>query len=193
MTYLLRNLTKTYEGKNLFTHMDFPIKQGETTALSGPSGVGKTTLLRIIMGFVLPDEGDLSAIRNLTLSAVFPEDRLCTNLSAWGNVKLVTTKEKATETLTALGLGQSLHLPVRELSTGMKRRVALARALAAPYDLLLLDEPFTGLDQETKGQVIAYTKEMTQGKTVIIVTHDETEAERLGASSRFLLPEGQIK
>ena len=188
MNYLLKDISKSFEGKRVLDHLDLTIKENEVNALVGPSGSGKTTLLRIIMGFVIPDSGDLSALKGKRFSAVFQEDRLCENLSAVSNVRLVANdKAKVIQALRQVGLENSLQQPVRELSGGMKRRVALVRALLADYDLLLLDEPFKGLDEGTKDKIIAYTRLMCKGKTVILVTHDIEEAKKLGMTNLITL------
>ena len=80
-----------------------------------------------------------------------------------------------------VGLAEYAHCPISEFSGGMKRRVAILRALLADYDILFLDEPFKGLDAETKALVMSDVKQRSQGKTVILVTHDPTESEILGA------------
>ena len=172
-------ISKTYgENKVLsgFTH-DFP--EGKTTAVMGPSGCGKSTLLGVLMGLIPPDSGRVERPTDWRVSAVFQEDRLCENLTAGANLRLVTGKlsrAQAAQLLCEVGLGGCENKPVRELSGGMKRRVALLRALLAEYDVLFLDEPFKGLDEVTKRQVMEYTKRMTKGRTVIFVTHDKAES-----------------
>ncbi len=114
---------------------------------------------------------------------MFQENRLCENAGAVSNIRLVNpalTRGEAEEMLRELGLSDSLRQPVRTLSGGMKRRVAILRALAADYDVLFCDEPFKGLDQATKSLVMNYFLRKTAKKTVILVTHDKSEAEALG-------------
>ena len=110
---------------------------------------------------------------------VFQENRLCENLTACANIRLVTGKRysdtQLRKELAAVGLEGAENKPVRELSGGMKRRVALLRALLAEYDVLFLDEPFKGLDEVTKAVVMDYTRTKVKGKTVIMVTHDIKE------------------
>ena len=156
---------------------------GETVCIRGRSGIGKTTLLRIISGLTKPDSGTVSGVPE-RIAFVFQEDRLCEEFSALSNVRLVTGRSMPAETilkhLSELGLSESAMLPVRDFSGGMKRRVALARAVCAEPELLILDEPFKGLDLELKLKVIAYIKKHTAGKTVVCVTHDPAEAELMG-------------
>lgn len=176
----IRNLTKRYGSKTVFQNQTFTIDEGAANVLVGPSGCGKTTLLRLISGLEKPDAGDLSEVAGKRFSMVFQENRLCMNLSASANVRLVASQETADRILTQLGLGESLRQPVKYLSGGMQRRVALARALAAQSDMLLLDEPFTGLDDETKEEVIRLCMRLVKGKTTLLVTHDMREVAMLG-------------
>jgi NitT/TauT family transport system ATP-binding protein len=188
MTYSI-TLTKRFGEHVIFQDKHVEIQQAAVTTIVGPSGCGKTTLLRMLMGFEDPDDSDIASLSGLRLSAVFQEDRLCENLSALSNIRLVCPdKGRILSALDAVGLTGSLKQPVRVFSGGMKRRVALVRSLLAPYDLLLLDEPFKGLDQETKDQVIAFTRKMVAGKTVLLVTHDEREAQLMGSVSTVTLP-----
>ena len=139
---------------------------------SWASGCGKTTPLRIILGLEQPDHGTIQG-QVRPVSAVFQENRLFEDFSALSNAAVVCPKgdrQEAARHLTALGLADSLSLPVRALSGGMKRRVSIARAVLAPGPLLVLDEPFTGLDRTTKAVVLDYLKRYTQGRTLLLVT-----------------------
>ena len=153
----------------------------KTTAILGRSGGGKTTLLNILMGLLHPDSGEV--VREGRISAVFQEDRLCENLTASANIRLVTGKRfseiQIANELEAVGLSGCAEKPVRELSGGMKRRTAMLRALLAEYDILFADEPFKGLDEVTRADVMRYFKEKTKGRTVVFVTHDSAESETL--------------
>ena len=179
---VLKNISKAYNGIAVFDRFSAVIPHGSITAVMGPSGCGKTTLVNMLLGLAKFDSGEISGVPE-KLSAVFQEDRLCEVFSPQANIRLVTGKSKSdeeiTRCLTALGLQDALDRPVSQLSGGMKRRVSLARALLAEYGLLVLDEPFKGLDPDTRSMVMAYVKAQTSGKTVILVTHDEREAETL--------------
>jgi NitT/TauT family transport system ATP-binding protein len=181
----IQEISKRYGDTVVFDRFSCTLYPGEVNVLFGASGSGKTTLLRLLMGLEEADEGSLSSFEKVRISSVFQEDRLCNNLSAFSNVKLVVEPSVSSaliqEALVAVGLGDAMRKSARELSGGMKRRVALVRALLATYDLLVLDEPFKGLDELTKQQVIAYTRERTEGKMVILVTHDLEEAKLVGA------------
>lgn len=164
---------------NEFSH---EFAEGKTTAILGASGCGKSTLLNILMGLLEADSGEVKRESD-RISAVFQENRLCENLTVSANIRLVTgkrfTKSEIASELSAVGLSGCSEKAVRTLSGGMKRRTALIRALLAEYDILFLDEPFKGLDSDTKSAVIAYTKAKTAGKTVVLVTHDMSECEQL--------------
>ncbi len=174
------NICKSF-GKELIVleNFSYEFTEGKTTAILGKSGCGKSTLLNILMGLVPPDSGEAVIPENCRISAVFQENRLCENLTAAANIRLVTGKRFSLNELSAefekVGLADCANKPVRELSGGMKRRTALLRALLAVYDILFLDEPFKGLDGDTKQMVMRYCKEKTYGKTVLFVTHDEQE------------------
>ena len=185
----LENVKKSYGGRVVLSDLTLEIPQGQVTCLMGPSGCGKTTLSRILLGLERPDGGTVTENGGRT-SAVFQEDRLCETLTAEENVRLVYPeggRDAALSLLGALGLEGHTDKPARELSGGMRRRVAIARALSLPFDLLVLDEAFTGLDEGTKAEVMATVKRLTAGKTVLFITHDREEAEAL--SHRILLME----
>ena len=150
-------------------------------ALMGASGIGKTTLLRIAAGL---EEADSGTVFSPASAFVFQEDRLSGDLSAIGNARLGArdvTAAQAAGMLSLLGLEGHLDKPVRELSGGMRRRVAIARALLSPAPLLLLDEPFKGLDEETREKTARVITEYAKEKTLLLVTHDEREAALLSA------------
>lgn len=175
----ISNLSKSFGGKKVFDGLDLTIKGGVTTCIMAPSGAGKTTLLRILMGLEAADGGSVAGLAGKRFSAVFQEERLCEYMTAADNIRLVMPASSLHEIDTEmdrLGLSDSKDQPVSELSGGMRRRVSILRALLAEYDVLFLDEPFKGLDEALKGQVMAYVKEMTAGKTVVFVTHDRAEA-----------------
>ena len=162
-TVLFRDLTFTVDGP---------------AVLWAPSGWGKTTLLRILMGLETPTAGRVQGAGRV--SAVFQEDRLLEHLSAEGNLRFVLGRvydpAAARALLDRLGLPDTGAQPVREFSGGMKRRLALARALLAPFDALALDEPFTGLDRENRDLALACIRETAGDRPVLLVTHDAADA-----------------
>ena len=184
----LQNVDKKFRDIHAADQISAKIQDGMIFGLVGSNGAGKSTLLRMVSGIIKPDSGEILGMEGQKLSAVFQEDRLCENTTPVSNIRLVNpslSKEEAQGMLRDLGLEGSLGQPVRTLSGGMKRRVAILRALAADYDVLLCDEPFKGLDQATKALVMDYFLGKTKGKTVILVTHDQGETEALGG--HFLL------
>jgi len=157
---------------------------GEICCLSAPSGYGKTTLLRLLMGLEQPDSGRITGTEGVRICPLFQEDRLCENLSAQANLRLANPAlrpEEARAALSGAGLAGCASQPVREFSGGMKRRVALLRALCAPGDLLILDEPFKGLDADARARMIACTLERRAGRSLILVSHDPADSRDLGA------------
>ena len=182
----ISHIRKAYEDKQALSDFSATLEAGKITALMAPSGSGKTTLLRILLGLETADSGDLKDLEGLKIRAVFQEDRLCLPLNPVDNIRLADssiTRAAAEEALRAVGLTDCLNQPVRELSGGMRRRVAITRALLCDYDLLLMDEPFRGLDQDTKALVMEDTRKRCQGHTVLLVTHDDSELPAMGVQN----------
>ena len=180
----IRNITKSYGEKTVFKNLNLKIESGKITCIMAPSGAGKTTLLRMMMGLEKPDRGSIVGLSEKRFSAVFQEERLCEGMTAIGNIRLVNpslTADQIRNESQRLGMYDCENQPVSELSGGMRRRVSILRALLAGYDVLFMDEPFKGLDSALKKDVIAYVMEKTVGKTVIVVTHDRSEADLLRA------------
>lgn len=181
----IKHLTKRFGEKTLFEDLNLTVE--EPAVLWAPSGWGKTTLLRILMGLETPTSGTVQGMGRV--SAVFQEDRLCPQLNAVQNVALVLPgpevqyQEQIKQDFQQLGLdAAALTLPARKLSGGQKRRAALLRALYAPSDTLLLDEPFTGMDPDTLQKAAALLKERSGGKNVLLATHDREAIAELGWS-----------
>jgi len=162
------------------------------TCLMGPSGIGKTTLAYIIAGLVAPDSGNVSGVDTKQISFVFQEDRLLELETALRNVLFVVKKTKenvrtAQELLIRAGLEDSINKRCEQLSGGMKRRVCICRALMANHSLLIMDEPFKGLDSGIKPSIMDMVKQSAaENKTVICITHDEHEADYLGGNTVYL-------
>ena len=184
----IQGLCKAFDGQPVLVNWDFSLQKGERLALMGPSGCGKTTFLRILMGLEQPDSGLIQGLDGLRLAPVFQQDRLCPGLSALANLLLVCPRPTARDRRRALELLEGLGLtetdwnkPAAQLSGGQRRRAALARALLVPADLVLLDEAFKGLDQDTRRQALALTAAETAGRSLLAVTHDPDEAALLAA------------
>ena len=175
----VKNVTKAFEGHAVLHDLSAEIPLCGVTVIRGASGAGKTTLFRLLLGLEKPDAGEILGMELRKPAVVFQEDRLLPWANALENVALVSDASAAAAALTALGLGDSLHLLPRELSGGMQRRVAIARALAYRGDILFLDEPFTGLDEENKR--IAANAVLQQRVPIFVITHEDDEAELFGA------------
>jgi NitT/TauT family transport system ATP-binding protein len=182
----LRGVSKRFGDQVVLDGLDLDLAEGRATALIGPNGSGKTTLAWLLLGLAVPDGGVISGLEGLRRAAVFQEDRLCEQLAAAGNVRLVlgraTSPTAVADELRRVGLGEdSLAKPVRDLSGGQRRRVAIVRALMADADLTVLDEPFKGLDDAAKALVMSYVRERCVDRTMLLITHDRREAEWFGA------------
>ncbi|MDI9508584.1 MAG: ABC transporter ATP-binding protein [Clostridiales bacterium] len=185
MDIQVKNLNKSFNKQQVLNDVDMTFPEGRITCIMGPSGIGKTTLVYILMGLLKADSGQVIGLEGKKFAAVFQEDRLIEHWDAIKNVQLVSggevTKDLVKRSFIQIGLTEYEKKPVRALSGGMRRRVAMVRALLSEYDLLIMDEPFKGLDEKLKNQVIDYVKENTKGKTVIIITHDKEEVDLLEA------------
>ena len=179
----IEHLTKQFGEKTLFR--DLCLTVDGPAVLWAPSGWGKTTLLRILMGLDTPTAGRVRGVGRA--AAVFQEDRLCPQLTALQNVTLVLPgsekqyKEQIGAEFQQLGMdAAALALPAARLSGGQKRRTALLRALWAPSDTLLLDEPFTGMDPDTLAAAAALLCTRCGTEPVLLATHDREAIRLLG-------------
>lgn len=180
---IIRNLSKGYAGRTLFRALSLDFKRGGVYCIMGVSGVGKTTLFRMMAGLEQPDAGTVSGVGKV--SAVFQEDRLIETLSAADNVRLVQKRADERGVMQALAEllpDDCLIQPVRELSGGMRRRAALGRAMLAKSDTILLDEPFSGLDTASKNRAVCFIRKHRAGRTLVLITHDRTDAAALDAA-----------
>ncbi|WP_337590752.1 ATP-binding cassette domain-containing protein [Vescimonas sp.] len=181
----IQHLCKSFDGKMVLDHVSLTLESGGTACLMAPSGRGKTTLLRCIAGLETPDSGQIADLPE-RIAYVFQEDRLCDGFSAVDNIRLVTGKAlgegEIRRHLEELGLAGSLDQPVRELSGGMRRRVVISRAVCFGADLLLLDEPFKGLDDEARQQTADYILRHRGAAAILCVTHDREDAAALGGA-----------
>ncbi|MBR2121569.1 MAG: ABC transporter ATP-binding protein [Lachnospiraceae bacterium] len=182
MTIEAENITKIYDDRKVLDNFCLEIKDEAAYLITGPSGSGKTTFLNILLGLVKPDSGRIRLLGDykypyILAGTVFQEERLCEDFSAVRNVYMVNRKLSpsfAREELEQLLPADELDKPVRELSGGMRRRVSIVRAAAVPSDLLVMDEPFTGLDPETRQKAIEYILKKRGDKPLVITSH-ETE------------------
>ena len=187
---ILNGVSKSYGELQVLKQLNLELDSGRTYCLMGPSGSGKTTLLRLILGLELPDCGTitsgLATDGSLHLTAVFQEDRLCEAFSPLENIMMAAGRflspETARQELCRLLPSEAVSRPAATLSGGMKRRVAILRALLTPSCGILMDEPFTGLDEDTKQTVVDYIKEKSAGRLLLVSTHQEEDVAALGGT-----------
>ena len=181
MSIRLENVSFSYGDTAVLQDVTWTLPSHGVVCLRGPSGCGKTTLLRLLAGLERPQYGVIEGVRRVSM--VFQEDRLLPWLSALENVTVVGAEESsARRMLLSLGLTEEeLQALPAHLSGGQQRRVALARALAANSDVLLLDEPFNGLDEDTWQNVVPQILAYAAHKPVVLVTHIREQAEALNA------------
>ncbi len=175
----IKDLSFSYPQKQVLTHFDLELGQGEILALMGPSGCGKSTLLQLISGLLKPQSGQILCHAK-KISYAFQEPRLFPWMNIRENLLLVSRnkEEEISPLLASLGLENTEKLMPDELSGGMKSRVSLARALLNGGDLYLLDEPFSALDEERITIVLPLLKKQIQnsGASALFVTHRAEEA-----------------
>ena len=172
---ILQGVSVSYGEQQVLKDFSATYEPDKRYVLDSPSGRGKTTLLRVIAGLTKPDAGTVDT-GGQKVAMLFQEDRLCEEYSALKNVELVAvSRSAAKEHLLQLLEEEDIHKPCKELSGGMKRRVALARAFAAGADILLLDEPYNGLDEENRKRVAGFIEEYGQNRVVIMASHIQQE------------------
>jgi putative hydroxymethylpyrimidine transport system ATP-binding protein len=187
----IRGLTLRYGERTIFENLDLTIGSGEFVVLLGTSGVGKSSLLKIVAGLSAPSAGDVAASDGAPLRGriayMGQQDLLYPWLSVLQNVMLGSRlrgetgdRAKAADLLARVGLGErAASMPV-ELSGGMRQRAAIARTLYEDRPIVLMDEPFSALDTFTRARVQDLAADLLRGRTALLITHDPLEACRLG-------------
>jgi len=185
----VKNLNKSYGDNKVLINLNLNFEKNKITVVTGPSGCGKTTLLNIISGIDKPDSGEV-ILKDHSISFIFQEDRLIPDLTVYKNIEFVLkstltvleSKPIIEKYLDLVKLTEAKDKYPEQLSGGMKRRVAVARAFAYRSDLLIMDEPFKGLDEKLKKEIIDEFLRIynLDKRTVILVTHDMDEAMFLG-------------
>ena len=194
----IKQLTKTYNTNTIFKALNLSVADGEVLSIVGPSGIGKTTLIKILAGLETADAGEVRlngeqlAIDGTRADAkvglIFQDFNLFPNYTVIENIMLApinvsrlsrdAAKAKATALLATLGMTDKADLYPYQLSGGQKQRVAIARALAMDPKILAYDEPTSGLDEASTKQVTEVVKTLkAQGVTQLIITHDQPFAE----------------
>ncbi|MDF7627024.1 amino acid ABC transporter ATP-binding protein [Lactobacillaceae bacterium L1_55_11] len=196
----IKSLTKSYGDNLIFQDLDLQVHQGEVLSIVGPSGIGKTTLLKIMTGIEPADSGDIFIDGQLVnqegrdlqnkIGLIFQDFNLFPNYTVMGNITLAPinvnklsaakSQKEARSLLTTLGMADKADLYPYQLSGGQKQRVAIARALAMKPQIIAYDEPTSGLDEVSTGQVAEVIKTLKdQGVTQVVITHDQPFAEEI--------------
>jgi ABC-type nitrate/sulfonate/bicarbonate transport system ATPase subunit len=170
------NLSKAYANHPVLIDFSIALPTRGIICLSGPSGCGKTTFLRILAGLEIPDKGSVQGLEDLRLSMVFQEDRLLPWLTVAGNIAAVQPEPTVVRYyLSCMELNEKANQYPMSLSGGMRRRLALARALAYGGDIFLLDEPLKGLDNQLKERIYPHLLDLKKNSLVIMASHDSSE------------------
>ena len=197
MRIQISNLSKSYGGTWVLSRLNLELDSRQPWCLMSPSGSGKTTLLRLLLGLEQPDEGEILILGDEDrpkagqakgirprFSAVFQEDRLCEAFSPVDNLLMAAGPgvgaRQVREELSLLLPEDCLEKPVCTFSGGMKRRTAICRAMIAPSKIVVMDEPFTGLDANTRERTIRYVLNRLDGRMLVAATHQAEEAKMLG-------------
>lgn len=183
----ITDLSITYDGHKVIDNFSYTFENGSFTALMGESGIGKTSLINAVLGLV-PYFGKIDIPDDTLFSVVFQEDRLCEGITAIKNISMTASKNYSLSDLASYTALLNLYptQKVHTMSGGMKRRVAILRALLSDWNVLILDEPFKGLDDTTKKSVMELVKKTASGRTVILVTHNPDEAAFFNSTLLYL-------
>ena len=171
----LKNISKSFEDKKVLDNFSAVFDEGGYL-LKGPSGIGKTTCILLILGLLKPDEGELNIPDNMRFAVCFQENRLFEKETALTNILAVNdnvSREAATQAICELLPEDSVNKKAGEMSGGMKRRLAVIRAMLHDSDAVILDEPFTGLDDASRDKTISFIRKYLNGRLLIITSHDE--------------------
>jgi ABC-type nitrate/sulfonate/bicarbonate transport system ATPase subunit len=194
MRIRLNDIDKSFGEKQVLSRLSLSIDEPGVYAICGPSGCGKTTLLRIIAGFERPDGGVCEGFTSADVSYVFQEPRLLSHATVLQNLLCVLPRSHdsaavAMQWLCAVGLSEVANERPDALSGGMQTRLSFARALAAARPILLLDEPFNGLDEAMRARMAALLRTHAKDKIVLLVSHHAEDLELLGARVLYTFPQ----
>nr|WP_297705811.1 ATP-binding cassette domain-containing protein [uncultured Butyrivibrio sp.] len=178
----VKNVSKSFQGKKVLDNFSLNIEDEHAYVITGPQGCGKTTLMRLILKLDTPDEGRVGLLGDykypyINAGVVFQEDRLVESLDALTNITMVSKKifrQTVAEELFKFLPEEALKVPVRKLTDSQRRIIAIIRACSIPSDVLIMDEPFAGLDRDTKLKLIPYIRNI-QGKGSLTIFTRDTE------------------
>ena len=174
----ISHLYKKYGQQVIYDDFSCTFEDGRKYLIAGESGIGKTTLLRMIASLEDCDSGSVDIEGEKTFAVVFQEDRLIEDMSAVENVRLVSphlSEETVRKELAELLPEDQLDKPVSELSGGMRRRTALVRAMLNDGRIIILDEPFAGLDEDNRRRALAFIDKKQNGRTVLLCSHEDDD------------------
>jgi NitT/TauT family transport system ATP-binding protein len=197
------HVSKSFDSLEVLNDLSFRVSYGQIVGVVGPSGVGKTTILKLITGILSPDEGVVQ-VADGVMGYVFQEPRLLPWRTALDNVAAplraqglakAEARQKAARWLARVDLAGFEHYHPAELSGGMAQRVSVARALSVEPAILLMDEPFSNMDATLKSSLMVTLQQILQERTttVVYVTHDLTEALQLADRIVELMPDKSLR
>lgn len=180
----LKDCTVSYETEVILKDFSVELAQGKIYAITGKSGIGKTTLLNVLLGLKKAEDGEISGNSSIQ-AGVFQENRLFEEYTATENVfatgHCLMEKEDVEAALGDLLQGENISKPVKEYSGGMKRRVEIARAMLSDSPIIVMDEPFTGLDDITKEKAICFIEKYRKSRTILFTTHCPLDIKKVKA------------
>ncbi len=181
----VKDVSKRFDGKQVLKDFNLNIEDEHVYVITGEKGCGKTTLLRLILGLDKPDSGKVGLLGDykypyINAGVVFQEDRLCEGFSAVTNCAMVSKKvfkQTVREELCKLLPENLVDIPVRQLSKAQRRMVCIARACCIPSDVLVMDEPFEGLDSDDRKKAISFIRDKMGSGSLVIASKDTTDLE----------------
>lgn len=180
MNIKFNSVSKYYGDKLILDNLKLNIENKSIFFIQGKSGIGKTTIFRLILGLEQADKGEILGIGNRKIGSVFQDDLLIDNISVLANLRLVNkdiNRDSIVNYLKDIDVNVDLFTKISQLSGGMKRRISILRSILYDCDTIIMDEPFKGLDRETKEKIMSFVLRNTIDKTLIVISHDNSEVD----------------